>query len=76
MNTEELIENFEFLDDILLIFTTDPKEPIIAYSLKTDGSIIENVSNNNSTYIIEGKKINLIGNNEEVSATFNAELHL
>lgn len=70
------IESFEFLNDLIFIFTKDKNEPIIAYQLKTDGVVLENVSTNDSIYTIHGTKYNLIGKNEGVSATFSAELKL
>ena len=70
------IEDFEFLNDTLLIFTNNPDEPVVGFNLNNSGAIIENISTAESTYNVSGKKYNLVGNNNEtVIATFTSKVH-
>ena len=69
------IEDFEFLNDTLLIFTSDENERIIAYNLKQDLMAIENVSLAESEYKVSLQKYDLIGkNNEGVIVTFKVTI--
>lgn len=69
------IESFEFLNDTLLIFLNDKENKICAYSLKEDGMLVENISDNTADYDVTYKKLNLIGsNNEGVSVTLTVNI--
>lgn len=71
------IEGFEFLNDLLLIFMNDEKNKIVAYSLKEDSLLVENVSKNDSNYLVSYKKLDLPGkNNEGVIATLTVDIRL
>lgn len=71
------IKSFEFLDDSLLIFTSDEKEKICAYNLKQDSMLVENVSSNSDTYSISYNKLNLLGqNNEGVVVTMTIKIDI
>lgn len=71
------VEDFEFLNDILLIFTNNPNEPVIGFNLNDSGTIIENISSTESTYNVSGKKYNIVGkNNESVIAKFTSKVHI
>ena len=66
--------DFEFLNDTLFIFTTNKNEPIIALNLQEISMLVENISDASSTYEVEYEKLNLLGNNEGVLATFVAKI--
>lgn len=71
------IENFEFLNDTLLIFLSDEDEPVLAYNLFIDSIQIENVSSEESSYDIDLLKFNLLGdNNEIVNVKFLGEIKI
>lgn len=71
------IENFEFLNDTLLIFTNNKNEPILAYNLFIDSIQIENVSSEESSYDIDLLQFNLLGdNNETVNVKFLGEIKI
>lgn len=71
------IEDFEFLDDTLLIFLKNNPENIVAYNLNLNKTQIENVSSNNSNYLVEVEKYNKIGSdNEGVILSLYTEIKL
>lgn len=71
------ILDFEFLGDTLLIFMDNKNEPIVAYNLKENSMLVENVSSNEQEYTVSCSKYNLLGaNNEGVVATFSATISL
>lgn len=71
------ILGFEFVGDILLIFSDDSSNPISAYSLFENSMLIENVSTNSDNYEIEYEKYNLIGqNNEGVIVKFTIDINV
>ena len=52
------VTDFEFLNDTLLIFTT---EKTYALNLKINQTVLENMPQANATYNVSGEKIKLIG---------------
>ena len=71
------ILDFEFVGNILLIFTNNSSEPIVAYNLFENCKLIENVTSNSDLYEIEYEKYNLIGqNNEGVIVKFTIDISL
>lgn len=71
------IENIVFLSDSVLIFYNDENQKIIGYNLKETGTLLENVSSNNTNYTVTYNEYKLIGeNNEGVTATLSVILSL
>ena len=71
------VQDFEFLDNILLIFMNSKTQPIIAYSLFENSVLIENVSSKTDSYLVSYKKYDLIGkNNEGVIVNFTIKIEL
>ena len=71
------ILDFEFLDDTLLIFMDDEKEPIVAFNFYENCMLIENVSSNEDLYSVAHTKYDLIGkNNEGVIVKFTIKINL
>lgn len=71
------ILDFEFLNDTLLIFMNDSKEPIVAFNLYETSAMLENVNKSETNYLIETENYNLIGKeNEGVAVTFSAKIML
>ena len=71
INTIDILESpnhildFEFMKDTLLIFTNNKTEKIIAYNLKLNKTQIENLSKNNTNYLVNLTKYNKLGKNNE-----------
>ncbi|MBQ8451561.1 MAG: hypothetical protein IJ538_02160 [Clostridia bacterium] len=71
------IVDFEFLNDILLIFTNNKSEPILGYNLILDQTLIENISSNEDSYLVNQVKYVPLGmNNKGVSAKFTLQFDL
>ena len=69
------VQDFEFLDNILLIFMDSKTEPIVAYGLFENSMLIENVSSKTDSYQVSYKKYDLIGkNNEGVIVDFTIKI--
>lgn len=74
---EKKIKDFEFFNGTLMIFVDDETTPIIAYCLKQDKTIIENLKQVNTSYQVESTKYNKIGvNNEGVKAIIKLAVSL
>lgn len=66
--------DFEFLEDVILAFFD---KTIIAYSLKKNACLIENVSSNTDTYNVEYLEYDLLGNDgEEFKISFEVEINI
>lgn len=55
------IEDFEFVGDYLLVFTSNEMEPLYFLSLKNNNTRIENLTNNSLNHTINYIKYNLLG---------------
>lgn len=60
------ILDFEFMNDTLLIFLNNVYEPIVAYNFKLNKTQIENLSTNNTNYLIDLDKFNKLGKDNEI----------
>lgn len=71
------IANFEFMKDILLIFTIDKENPVIGYNLNLNKTQIENVSNKLTNYSVNLTKYNKLGNeNKPVKFSLSTRINL
>lgn len=71
------ILDFEFMQDTLLIFLNDEENPIVAFNLKLNKTQIENISDKNSSYLVNLNKYNKLGkNNEIVNFSFSSMVRL
>ena len=71
----DTIEDFEFLNDTLLIFQNIQSEKIVGINLKENSALIENVSSCNNSYNVSLTKHNIPGsNNENVTAKFKIKV--
>ncbi len=74
---QETFLDFEFLDDILLIFTSDSNNPIIACTLFNNNTLIENVSSNEDSYLISYNKFESeIAENNYIKITLTVEVNI
>lgn len=60
------IQDFEFLNDSLLIFLDDINKPVITVNLNLNKTQIQNLSTKNINYDISYNKYNKLGSNNEV----------
>lgn len=72
VNFEEILD-FEFIKDVLLVFTSNANTPIYALTIKESNMRIDNPENKNSKYNINYNKYDLYGTSsfEGVMATLN-----
>ena len=71
------ILDFEFLDNVLLIFLNDENEKIIALSLLENFTCLENVSSNDSDYSITLSMFNSLGSEtESVQTNFKIKVEI
>jgi len=65
--------DFEFVGDLLLVFSSNTKEQLFAYALKNNYLRIENLSSDSNDYLINYNKYNLLGSKplEGVKVNFN-----
>lgn len=70
------IVDFEFLNDVLIVFTSDEKAKTIGLSLKNTRTRIDNVSDSEASYEISTKNYNLLGTDEGVILNFKLEVQI
>ena len=71
------ILDFEFLNDTLLFFLNESQEPIVAYNLFENSTVVENVSSSEDKYLAKVEKYVLPGSkNEGVTVSFTVNINL
>lgn len=70
------IVDFEFLNDVLIVFTSEEKNKTIGLSLKNTRTRIDNVSDSEASYEISTKNYNLLGTEEGVILNFKLEVKI
>lgn len=76
VQTKDILD-FEFMNDSLLIFLNNDKEPVVAFNLKLNKTQIENLSKSNSSYLINLDKYNKLGkDNKIVNFNFLTRINL